>query len=58
MAWAELGEEMVAGQFDEAVGLLAELKATGIRLLSQQLRASRFTVRSARFPFMACRYLG
>jgi hypothetical protein len=31
MAWAELGEEMAAGQIDETVQVLAGLRAAGVR---------------------------
>jgi 2-haloacid dehalogenase len=53
MAWAERGEEMVAGQFDQAVRVLSELKAAGIRCYTlSNMEPHAFTSRSARFPFM------
>ena len=53
MAWAERGEEMVAGQFDETVSVLAELKSTGIRCYAlSNMEPDRFAIRRARFPFL------
>lgn len=53
MAWCERGEEMVAGQFDQAVCVLADLKAAGMRCYSlSNMEPHAFTIRSARFPFM------
>jgi 2-haloacid dehalogenase len=54
MAWSKRGEEMVAGQFDQAVTVLAELKAAGIRCYClSNMEADTFAVRSGRFPFIA-----
>jgi len=54
MAWSDRGEEMVAGQFDPAVHLLGELKATGVRRYSlSNMEPHTFRIRSVRFPFMA-----
>jgi 2-haloacid dehalogenase len=54
MAWAERGEEMVAGQFDENVAVLAGLKEAGIRCLAlSNMEPGPFAVRQARFPFLA-----
>lgn len=54
MAWAARGEEMVAGQFDDTVEVLAELKAAGLRCLAlSNMEPAAFTARRARFPFMA-----
>jgi 2-haloacid dehalogenase len=54
MAWAERGEEMAAGQCDQAVAVLAELKAAGTRCYAlSNMEPQAFTARSARFPFMA-----
>lgn len=53
MAWAERGEEMVAGQFDAAVAVLAELKAAGVRCYAlSNMEPDTFAIRRARFPFM------
>jgi 2-haloacid dehalogenase len=53
MAWADRGEEMLAGQFDENVALLAELKAAGRRCLAlSNMEPGPFLLRRRRFPFM------
>jgi 2-haloacid dehalogenase len=53
MAWAERGEEMAAGQFDEAVAVLEELKATGTRCYAlSNMEAETFPIRFERFGFM------
>jgi 2-haloacid dehalogenase len=53
MAWAERGEEMVAGQFDQTVQVLAELKAAGIRCYAlSNMEPDALVARRARFPFM------
>lgn len=53
MAWSERGEEMIAGQFDKAVHLLAEVKAAGLRCYSlSNMEPHTFKIRSARFAFM------
>jgi 2-haloacid dehalogenase len=53
MAWAERGEEMVAGQFDAAVLVLANLKAAGIRCYAlSNMEPDLFAIRRARFAFM------
>lgn len=53
MAWAERGEEMAAGQLDQAVAVLAELKATGMRCYAlSNMEGEFFPIRYARFPFM------
>ena len=53
MAWAERCEEMAAGQFDEAVGVLREVKAAGLRCLAlSNMEPSTFAVRRTRFAFM------
>ena len=52
MAWAERGEEMVGGQIDAGVAVLAELKAAGVRCLAlSNMEADRFALRRTRFPF-------
>ena len=53
MVWAERGEEMVAGQFDDTVELLSELKASGIPCYAlSNMEPGPFRMRRARFPFM------
>ena len=53
MAWAERGEEMAAGQFDEAVGVLREVRTAGLRCLAlSNMEPSAFATRRARFAFM------
>jgi 2-haloacid dehalogenase len=53
MVWAERGEEMVAGQFDDTVELLSELKASGMPCYAlSNMEPDAFEVRLARFGFM------
>ena len=53
MVWAERCEEMAAGQFDEAVGVLRGVKAAGLRCLAlSNMEPATFTTRRARFGFM------
>jgi 2-haloacid dehalogenase len=53
MAWTEHGEEMAAGQFDEAVDVLSELKATGMRCYTlSNMEHEILLIRYARFAFM------
>jgi 2-haloacid dehalogenase len=53
MVWAERGEEMVAGQFDDTVELLSELKASGMPCYAlSNMEPEAFEVRRARFGFM------
>jgi len=53
MAWAERGEEMVPGQFDDAVGVLADVRAAGVRCLAlSNMEAEKFALRRSRFPFL------
>jgi 2-haloacid dehalogenase len=53
MAWAERGEEMVAGQIDGTVEVLAGLKATGIPCFAlSNMEPVPFERRLARFPFL------
>ena len=53
MAWVDPGDEMAAGQIDEAVGVLAELKAGGVRCLAlSNMEPATFAARRARFAFM------
>jgi 2-haloacid dehalogenase len=53
MVWAERCDEMAAGQIDETVGILAELKAAGLRcLVLSNMEPTTFVARQARFAFM------
>jgi 2-haloacid dehalogenase len=53
MVWAERGEEMVAGQFDDTVEFLSELKASGMPCYAlSNMEPDAFAVRRARFGFM------
>ena len=53
MVWAERGEEMVAGQFDDTVELLSELKASGMPCYAlSNMEPDAFRVRRSRFAFM------
>jgi 2-haloacid dehalogenase len=53
MAWAERCEEMAAGQFDEAVEVLREVKAAGLRCLAlSNMEPATFATRRTRFAFM------
>jgi 2-haloacid dehalogenase len=53
MAWAEHGEEMAAGQFDETVDLLTELKEAGARCYAlSNMEPETFAIRYERFGFM------
>ena len=54
MAWVDHDDEMAAGQIDEAVGVLAELKAGGVRCLAlSNMEPATFAARRARFEFMS-----
>jgi len=53
MVWAERGEEMAAGQFDDTVELLSELKASGMPCYTlSNMEPAAFEVRRCRFGFM------
>ena len=53
MTWAERGEEMAAGQLDEGVGVLREVKAAGLRCLAlSNMEPATFATRRTRFAFM------
>ena len=53
MAWADRGEEMAAGQFDDTVDVLRTLKSAGLRCYAlSNMEPEAFAIRSARFPFM------
>ena len=54
MAWAERGEEMVAGQFDETVELLGAVKAAGMPCFAlSNMEPEAYAVRRHRFAFMS-----
>jgi 2-haloacid dehalogenase len=54
MAWAERAEEMVVGQIDETVDVLAGLKAGGMRcLVLSNMEPTAFATRRVRFAFMS-----
>jgi 2-haloacid dehalogenase len=53
MVWADRCEEMAAGQFDETVGVLREVKEAGLRCLAlSNMEPATFATRRARFGFM------
>ena len=53
MAWAQRGEEMVAGQYDETVDVLCELKAAGLPCYAlSNMEPGPYRIRCARFAFM------
>jgi 2-haloacid dehalogenase len=53
MVWAERGEQMAAGQFDDTVQVLGDVKAAGARCYAlSNMEPDAFRVRRARFPFM------
>ena len=53
MAWVDHEDQMAAGQIDEAVDVLAELKAGGVRCLAlSNMEPATFAARRARFAFM------
>ncbi|HEY6294374.1 MAG TPA: HAD family phosphatase [Streptosporangiaceae bacterium] len=53
MAWAERGEDMIRGQIDETVAVLAELRAAGVPCLAlSNMEAETFPLRRARFAFL------
>jgi 2-haloacid dehalogenase len=52
MAWSERSEEMIAGQFDEAIAVLADVKSAGLQCLAlSNMEPDKFRTRRARFPF-------
>jgi len=54
MAWADPREDMVAGQFDDAVAVLADVRATGTRCLAlSNMEPGKYLLRRTRFPFFA-----
>ncbi|HUB42290.1 MAG TPA: HAD family phosphatase [Streptosporangiaceae bacterium] len=53
MAWADRGEEMAPGQFDQTVNVLRTLKTAGLGCYAlSNMEPEAFASRSARFPFM------
>jgi 2-haloacid dehalogenase len=53
MAWAERGEEMAAGQLDETVAILDEIKAAGMPCYAlSNMEPEAFVTRRKRFSFM------
>jgi 2-haloacid dehalogenase len=54
MAWVDHEDQMAAGQIDEAVDVLAELKAGGVPCLAlSNMEPATFATRRARFEFMS-----
>ncbi len=52
MAWSHRSEEMIAGEIDEGVGVLAELKATGLKCLAlSNMESDKFALRRSRYAF-------
>jgi len=52
MAWSHRSEEMVAGEIEEGVHVLAELKASGMRCLAlSNMEPDKFALRRSRYPF-------
>jgi 2-haloacid dehalogenase len=53
MMWAERGEEMVIGQFDDTVAVLGDLTASGMPCYAlSNMEPEAFHIRRSRFPFM------
>jgi 2-haloacid dehalogenase len=53
MAWAERNEEMIAGQFDDTVEVLAALKKSGLQCLAlSNMEPAAFAARQSRFAFL------
>lgn len=53
MAWAQRGEEMIAGQIDGTVALLAELRAAGLPCFAlSNMEPDTYLLRRDRFAFM------
>jgi 2-haloacid dehalogenase len=53
MAWAERGEEMIAGQIDGTVEVLADLRRAGVPCFAlSNMEAETFPLRRDRFTFM------
>jgi 2-haloacid dehalogenase len=53
MAWAHRGEEMIRGQIDGTVEILAELQSAGLPCFAlSNMEPDRYVLRRDRFPFM------
>jgi len=53
MAWAHRGEEMIRGQIDGTVKILAELRSTGLPCFAlSNMEPDRYVLRRDRFAFM------
>ena len=53
MVWADRGEEMAAGQFDQTVDVLSDLKAAGVPCYAlSNMEPDCYAIRRERFPFM------
>ena len=53
MVWAERGEEMAIGQFDDTVAVLGDLTASGMPCYAlSNMEPETFRIRRSRFPFM------
>jgi 2-haloacid dehalogenase len=53
MVWAERGEEMAIGQFDDTVAVLGDLTASGMPCYAlSNMEPEAFRIRCSRFPFM------
>jgi 2-haloacid dehalogenase len=54
MAWAHRSEDMIAGQIDEVVDILAEVKGLGLDCYAlSNMEPDTFELRSQRYPFFA-----
>lgn len=52
MAWASRSEEMIAGQLDATIDVLAEVRALGVRCFAlSNMEADRYAWRRSRYPF-------
>src|SRR5262245_22157659 len=52
MAWSHRSEEMIAGEIEEGVHVLAELKASGMVCLAlSNMEPDKFALRRSRYPF-------
>jgi 2-haloacid dehalogenase len=52
MAWAHRGEEMIAGQYEDAITVLGEVKAAGVPCFAlSNMEAETFPARQTRYPF-------
>ena len=53
MAWSRRSEEMIAGQFDDAIEVLEDVKSAGYTCLAlSNMEADKFLLRKARFGFL------